>query len=492
MHPPPAGTHLRACFRFPPALYNGGRSGLPLPMFDPIQAISDFVRAPSVSTDPAFAAGMAGARDVLCKLFRDMGLTVEVCPTPLHPVVLARREGPAHWPHVVIYGHYDVQPADPLPLWTTPAFEPVIRDGRLYGRGTADNKGPQMAHIYAVAKLLEKNPGLPLRLTFLIEGEEEIGSPSLEAFLAANKERLKGDFVLLSDTMSPSADQLTITTGLRGILCLEAELTGPRTDLHSGIHGGALLNPIQALAELCASLHDADGRVNIPGYYDGVQPVLAWERAELAKLPTTREQYRKFLDISDFHTWGGMTPFEATRFQPTLEFNGIGGGYQGEGSKTVIPSKAFVKISCRLVPSMDPARIEALVVKTLKERCSPKVKIEVKCGHSGNAYRVVPPDRPDTPADQSPVLAAAFRAAEAEAVKVSGNPPIYLREGGSVPIIDTIRRTLGMDSVMLGLFTPECNLHAPDESLHLGLFAKGAAVSEAVLAAVAGMAPRTN
>ena len=343
-----------------------------------------------------------------------------------------------------------------------------------------------MVHIAAAARLLEKHPDLPLRLTFLIEGEEEIGSPSFGAVLETHRERIQGDFVLLSDTLSPSTEQIALTVALRGIVCLEVRLTGPKSDLHSGIHGGAPLNPIQALTELCASLHHPDGSVNVPGFYDAVVDAQDWEKQEIARLGSDPAAYARSLDIPGFHTYKGCSPFEATRLWPTLEFNGIGGGYQGEGSKTIIPSQAFAKISCRLVANQTPEAIEALVEKTLRERCSPLMKLEIVRQHSGPAYRVVPPDRADTPADQNPHLAKAFRAADAAITEVFGQAPHYLREGGSVPIIGELKRVTGMDSVMMGMFTPEDQLHAPNESFDLQMFQRGIDVSERILARVAG------
>jgi acetylornithine deacetylase/succinyl-diaminopimelate desuccinylase-like protein len=455
-------------------------------MFDPIEKLQEYVRHPSVSTDPKFAAGMAGAREFVAGLLGSLGFAVEVVPTALHPVILAERGGDPGWPHVIIYGHYDVQPADPLNLWETPPFEPAIRGQRMYGRGTADNKGPLMVHIAAVGRLLERVPDLPLRITFMIEGEEEMGSPSFPAFLAQQRERLaKADFVFLSDTGSPREDQIVITCGLRGLVLCDVEVTGPKMDLHSGLHGGVLRNPIQALAELCASLHSPDGRVNVPGFYDDVLEVEPWERAELARLGQSEEQYREFLGIPAFHATQGFSPFESVRFLPTLEFNGIGGGYQGAGTKTVIPSKALVKISCRLVPNQSPAKIRALLYAAIRARMPADVTFRLVDQHEGLPYVVVPPDRPNTPADQRPVLAGAFRAADAAVAEVFGRPPLYLREGGSVPIIADIRRVLGLDSVMLGLFLPEDNLHAPDESFHLGVMEKGMRASEKILEAVA-------
>ena len=455
-------------------------------MFDPIEKLQEYVRHPSVSTDPKFAAGMAGAREFVAGLLGSLGFAVEVVPTALHPVILAERGGDPGWPHVIIYGHYDVQPADPLNLWETPPFEPAIRGQRMYGRGTADNKGPLMVHIAAVGRLLERVPDLPLRITFMIEGEEEMGSPSFPAFLAQQRERLaKADFVFLSDTGSPREDQIVITCGLRGLVLCDVEVTGPKMDLHSGLHGGVLRNPIQALAELCASLHSPDGRVNVPGFYDDVLEVEPWERAELARLGQSEEQYREFLGIPAFHATQGFSPFESVRFLPTLEFNGIGGGYQGAGTKTVIPSKALVKISCRLVPNQSPAKIRALLYAAIRARMPADVTFRLVDQHEGLPYVVVPPDRPNTPADQRPVLAGAFRAADAAVAEVFGRPPLYLREGGSVPIIADIRRVLGLDSVMLGLFLPEDNLHAPNESFHLGVMETGMRASEKILEAVA-------
>jgi acetylornithine deacetylase/succinyl-diaminopimelate desuccinylase-like protein len=371
-------------------------------------------------------------------------------------------------------------------LWRTPPFEPTERDGRLWGRGTADNKGPLMVHLTAVGRLLEKHPDLPLRITFVIEGEEETGSPSFLPFLQAYKDRLKADLVFLSDTGIPREDQVVITCGLRGLVLFDIEVTGARTDLHSGLHGGVLRNPIQALAELCATLHTPDGRVNIPGFYDDVLDVEPWERDELLRLGTREDEYREFLGIPAFHTPPGYTPFEAVRFLPTLEFNGIGGGYQGEGSKTVIPSKAFVKISCRLVPNQTPEKIRPLLYAALRARMPADVTFRIIDQHDAIPYIVVPPGRSNTPANQPALLARAFRAVDTAVTAVFGRAPLYLREGGSIPIIADIKRVLGLDSVLLGLFLPEDNLHAPNESFNLNVMQKGTAVSERVLAALAG------
>ncbi|MBW8782527.1 MAG: M20/M25/M40 family metallo-hydrolase [Verrucomicrobia bacterium] len=456
-------------------------------MFDPVEKLKEFIRHPSVSADPAFKAGMQGAQTFVSDLLTSIGFAVEVVKTDLHPIILATRGTNPAWPHVIIYGHYDVQPADPLNLWKSPAFEPEIRGNRLYGRGSADNKGPLMTHIAAVARLLERRPDLPLRITFMIEGEEEMGSPSFPNFLERYSDQLKkADFVYLSDTGIPAPDQIVITCGLRGLVLCDVVVTGPKSDLHSGLHGGVLRNPIQAVAELCASLHTPDGLVNIPGFYADVAGVEPWEREQIQKLGNDPEKYREFLGIPAFHTPPGYTPFEATRVLPTLEFNGIGGGYQGEGTKTVIPSKAFVKISCRLVANQNPAKIRDLLYASIRERMPADVTYEIIDQHEGTPYVVVPPDRSNTPQNQSPVLAKAFRAADQAIGEVFGKSPLYLREGGSVPIIADIKRVTGLDSVMMGLFLPEDNLHAPNESFNLTVMEKGMRASEKILESIAG------
>lgn len=457
-------------------------------MFDHLAKLKDYIRCDSVSADPAFAPGMERCREFVAAMLRELGLEVEIVPTAKQPIVMARRGGPASWPHVIIYGHYDVQPPDPLNLWTSKPFEPEIRGDRIYGRGSADNKGPFLVHVAALARLLAENPELPLRVTMVVEGEEEIGSPSFHGFIETHRDKLQGDLFLLSDTGIPSPDQIVITCGLRGIVTGEVEVVGPKGDLHSGLHGGVLLNPIQALTEVLATLHTPDGRVNIPGYYDAVRGVEPWERDELRRLGTSVAQYKEFLGISEFHTPPGFDPFESTRFQPTLEFNGIGGGYQGAGSKTVIPSRAFAKISCRLVPDQDPDRIWEMVERALCERCPKGVSMTVTKGHQGPPYVVVPPGRSNTPKGQSPVLATAFAAAEEGVAKIFGKPPLFLREGGSIPIIADIKRVLGLDSVLMGMFLPEDNLHAPNESFNLTVMAKGIEVSKHIMARLAGLA----
>jgi len=453
-------------------------------MFDPLEALKELVRFPSVSTDPEYAEGMAGARQWLLACLGEMGFAAKEVPTSRHPAIIAHRKVSPDAPHVVIYGHYDVQPPEPLEEWESAPFEAEVRGERLYGRGAADNKGGLMAHLAGVRQLLERRPDLPLNLTFFIEGEEEIGSPSFLEILEKHGEALRGDFFLLSDTMSPNPETLGITVALRGIVTLEVEVRGPDRDLHSGIYGGSVYNPLQALMELGASLHTPDGRVNVPGFYDRVANVQDWEREEIAKLGQDFAGMRDSIGIPEFAPTGDLTPAEVTRVMPTLEFNGMGGGYQGAGDKTIVPARAFAKISCRLVADQDPAEIYRLVSLALRERCPPQVEIKITEGHHGPAYRVVPPGRSDTPADQNPALARAFAAAEAGANELFGQPPLYLREGGSIPIIGEFKRVLGMDALMVGIFTAEDRHHAPNESLHLGLFQKGIQLSQRILESV--------
>ena len=457
-------------------------------MFDPVEVIKDLVRHPSVSTDPDYAEGMQGTREVLVRLFEEMGLEVEIVDTPRHPVVLARRRGPGEWPHVIIYGHYDVQPPDPFDLWESPPFEPTLKGTRLYGRGVADNKGPMMLHVTSVGRILEENPDFPLRITFLIEGEEEIGSPSLPGVLEKHGEELKGDFILLTDTLNPTDDQGAINTGLRGMVSFEFEVTGPDRDLHSGNFGGSVYNPLQALTEICASLHHPDGRINVPGFYDDVVQPADWEKEEIARLPVGDKDLLESTGAPELFTARRRTGMEAIRYEPTLEINGIGGGYQGVGDKTIIPARAFAKITCRLVSNQDAADIRDKVFAAIRDRCPKQVRLKITEFHHGIPYSVVPPGRSNTPKDQNPHLARAFKACEEAVGSVYGIPPLYLRSGGSIPIISIMSQVLGMDCLMLGTGTERNNLHSPNESFDLAYLEKGIAVSKAILENVAGKA----
>lgn len=465
-------------------------------MFDPITTLDQFLRCPSVSAHATAESteGMARSRDVLAGLLAGAGLDVEIVPTPLHALVVASRRGPPTWPHVIIYGHYDVQPAEPLDRWDSPPFEPAVRNGRMYGRGASDNKGPLIANIAAVGELLEARPDLPLRLTFVIEGEEEIGSPSFGAFLDSRRDQLgRADLVFLTDTELRAGRQAVVTCGLRGVATLEVAVTGPRQDLHSGLHGGVLRNPIQALAELCASLHTPETWVNVPGFYEDVVPPEEWEREELSRIPANgAAAYARLLGVDALTLPPGFSAFETIRFLPTLEFNGITGGYQGAGSKTVIPSRASAKITCRLVPNQDPEKIQALIATTIRSRAPKGIRVDLTLGHCGSPYVVTPPGRPNTPVAQSPVLRSAFHAVEAATQAAWGRPPLYLREGGSIPIVAAFKKHLGLDSVMLGLSLPEDNLHAPNESFELALLSEGRRIIGDILRQIAGIPPPTQ
>jgi acetylornithine deacetylase/succinyl-diaminopimelate desuccinylase-like protein len=438
---------------------------------DPTKALTEYVSHPSVSADSSFSSGIDGARDFACERLRELGFSVELVETPINPVILATR-GEESWPHLVIYGHYDVQPPDPLDLWTSKPFEATVREGRLFGRGAADNKGPQIVHMTALHRVLKEIPDLPLRITYLIEGEEEIGSPSFRGFLEKRKNSLRGDLLLVSDTGSPGPDQLAVTTGLRGLAAMEVKVFGPRQDLHSGVHGGALLNPLQALMRVCASLHDDKGNVTVPGFYDDVIPPEQWERDELKRLPLTEDKYAEFLGISEFFSATGYSPLEAIRFCPTVEFNGVGGGYQGEGSKTVIPAEAFAKITCRLVPNQNAEDIAEKVKRAILDASPSAVRCEVNVKGGGDPYVVVPPGKPGASGLETDLMKKAFSVAENCIEDGFGTKPIYLREGGSIPIIRDLKEVAGLESLMIGLFTNEDNLHAPNESFHLGIMEK--------------------
>ncbi len=455
---------------------------------DPVKILEEYIRFPSVSTDPSYAEGMEGARNYAIGLLERLDFSVEVVTTDLHPILLADRLGDPAWPHVMLYGHYDVQPADPFELWTSAAFDPQQRNGRLYGRGSADNKGPTIVHMAGLARVLEAHPDLPLNLTYVIEGEEEIGSPSMPKFFDRYGDRLsRADFMLISDTGSPNTEQIVVTTALRGIVDLEIKLRGAKVDLHSGIHGGAIYNPIQALSEICASLHNPDGSVNVPGFYEDVAPLMDWECKELKRYPETVENYRAMLNVPAFFPANGLNPLEATRFGPTLEFNGIGGGYQGEGSKTIIPSEAFAKITCRLVANQDPVKIQQQVIAAIEERCPEGVRLKVRCGAIAEPYLIVPPERPNTPGDQPNSLARAFKSADRSIARCFGHAPIYLREGGSIPVIADFKKRAGLDALMIGLFTPLDNLHAPNESFDLRLMDNAIATFEQIFKEIAGV-----
>ena len=422
-----------------------------------LDELFELLRFPSISTDSAYDGEVNACADWLIARLERMGLTVEKHPTPGHPIVLARNDHRPERRTVMIYGHYDVQPVDPLEEWSSKPFEPEIRDGIIYARGSTDNKGQHFAHVLGMAETLAAHGDLPVNMILLLEGEEEIGSPNLAPFVEANRESLACDVVAVSDTGMVGPGVPTLTYGLRGIACLEFLLKGPTIDLHSGIYGGAVANPADIAARLVASLKDADNRIQIEGFYDSVQPLQDWEREQWAKLPDGDASTRKETGVPQLAGEAGYSALEQRWARPTAEVNGIGGGYQGEGSKTVIPREAFAKLSFRLVPDQDPQEILKIAKAHLETICPPSVSIEVEEGHHGPAYVMDP---------FSDLGKAGQRALE----RTFGSEPRLIREGGSIPIIQSFKDLLDVDTLMLGLALPDCQAHAPNENFPRGEF----------------------
>jgi acetylornithine deacetylase/succinyl-diaminopimelate desuccinylase-like protein len=364
----------------------------------------------------------------------------------------------------MVYGHYDVQPAEPFELWTTPPFEPRREGKFLYGRGASDNKGQHVAHLRALEAYLKTGTELPCDITMLIEGEEEVGSKNLPEFLKKNRRSLDVDAVVISDTGIPSVKQPAVTYSLRGILAFEVIIHGPSRDLHSGLFGGSLNNPAMALCQMLAQARDKNGKITIPGFYDDVQALSAAERKEIAKLKFDAKSYAKFLGVPELFGEKGFTPNEQRSARPTFEINGLTSGYQGEGGKTIVPAWARAKITCRLVANQKPEKVRTAVLDWLKNVCPSNVKMEIKAGHGGDPYIVQP---------NSPAVEAA-RAALKKSFKAE---PVLLREGGSIPIVNDFKRILDADTLMIGLALPEDNAHSPNERFSLECFEKGMAMS---------------
>jgi acetylornithine deacetylase/succinyl-diaminopimelate desuccinylase-like protein len=425
-----------------------------------IQELIDLLKIPSVSADKAFAKDVhAAGKFVADKLIAAGADKVEICQTAGYPVIYGEKMIDASLPTVLVYGHYDVQPADPIELWTSPPFEPIIKDGKIYARGACDDKGQMYMHLKAF-EMMMKNGGVPCNVKFMIEGEEEVGSDNLETFVKANTERLACDVVLISDTGLISLEHPSITSGLRGLSYVEVEVTGPNRDLHSGIYGGAVANPINILAQMIASLHDEDGKVNIPGFYDNVDDVSQEERALMASAPFSLDDYKAHLDIEEVQGEKGYSTLERTSIRPTLDVNGIWGGYIGEGAKTVLPSKAFAKISMRLVPNQDSATITKLFQKHFESIAPKSVKVKVKPHHGGEAA-VTPTD------------SVAYKAAEKAMETTFGKRPIPLRSGGSIPIVTMFEKVLGIKTVLMGFGLDSDAIHSPNEHYHVANYLKG-------------------
>ena len=420
-----------------------------------LNELFELLRIPSVSADPKHKEDVIKTADAVKeKLIKAGADKVEICPTGGYPVVYGEKIIDAKLPTVLVYGHYDVQPADPIELWASPPFEPIIKDGNIYSRGACDDKGQMFMHIKAFELMMQTN-SLPCNIKFMIEGEEEVGSDNLGTFVKQNKERLKADIILISDTGIIANDIPSITVGLRGLSYIEVEVTGPNRDLHSGLYGGAVANPINILCEMIAKLKDDKNHITIPGFYDDVEILSEEERTEMGKAPFSLNEYKKALDLSDIHGEAGYTTNERTSIRPTLDVNGIWGGYIGEGAKTVIASKAFAKISMRLVPHQNSDKITQLFKSYFEKIAPPSVKIKVTPHHGGEP--VVTPSN-----------SVAYKAASMAMETTFGKKPIPVRSGGSIPIVAMFKSELGLDSVLMGFGLDSDAIHSPNE--HYGVF----------------------
>jgi acetylornithine deacetylase/succinyl-diaminopimelate desuccinylase-like protein len=425
-----------------------------------LNELLDLLRIPSVSADLKFSADVLRTAEEVKKRLLEAGVDkAEICQTPGFPVVYGEKIIDANLPTVLVYGHYDVQPADPYELWNSPPFEPVVMDGNIYARGACDDKGQMYMHVKAF-EMMVKNNALPCNVKFMIEGEEEIGSANLEGFAQENAEKLKADVILISDTSMIADDVPSITTGLRGLSYLEVEVTGPNRDLHSGVYGGAVANPINALCAMIASMQDADKRITIPGFYDDVAEVSAAEREAMGKAPFSIDDYKKHLDIDEVMGEKGYTTLERVSIRPTFDVNGIWGGYTGQGAKTVLPSKAYAKISMRLVPNQSSEKIMKLFEDYFVSIAPASVRVKVSPHHGGEAA-VTPTD------------SLAYKAAEKAMEKTFGKTPIPLRTGGSIPIVTMFERVLGLKTVLLGFGLDSDAIHSPNEKFGLFNYYKG-------------------
>ena len=417
--------------------------------------LCSFLRIPSVSAKTEHKQDVERGARWVAESLRAAGFkTIEIVPTNLHPLVYAESLEAPGKPTVLFYGHYDVQPAEPLELWTSPAFEPAVRDGNLFGRGTADDKGQVHIHLKALESLRKINGKLPVNVKVLIEGEEEVGSVSLWNYVQKNKEKLEADALLVSDTSMLAKGVPSITYGLRGLNYYQIELTGPARDLHSGVYGGAVPNPLTILAELFAKLHDKNFRVNVPAFYDSVATVSKAERKVLNGLPWKRKEFEKAVGAPGYFGEKGYTIVEQLWTRPTLELNGIWGGYTGEGAKTVIPSKAYAKFSTRLVPDQDPHKIAKLVEKQVRALLPATVTCK---------FEVLSTGKPWSASFQAPI----FKKAQSALEKGFGKKAVFIREGGSIPFVTQMHDTFKVPCVLIGFGLPDENAHAPDEHIAL-------------------------
>jgi len=425
-----------------------------------LEELFEIIRIPSISAHKERKEEMYRTADEVKKALLKAGADhAEVIDTQGWPVVYGQKTVDKDLPTVMVYGHYDVQPVEPLDLWDSPPFEPEVRENKIYARGADDDKGQLFMHVKAF-ELMDRTGTLPCNIKFMIEGEEEIGSPNLKLFCKENKEMLEADVILISDTTMIAQDIPSITVGLRGLSYLEVELTGPNRDLHSGLYGGAVANPANQLAKMIASLTDENNHITIPGFYDDVLEVLQEERDEMAKAPFDLEAYKQSLDIDEVDGEAGYSTTERTGIRPSLDVNGIWSGHTGEGAKTVLPSKAHAKISMRLVPNQDSMKIDQLFIDHMKKIAPKGTRVEVKSLHGGQGY-VTPIDFP------------AYRAAS-RAFEVSfGKKPIPVRSGGSIPIVSDFEEVLGIKSILMGFGLDSDAIHSPNENYPLFNFFKG-------------------
>jgi acetylornithine deacetylase/succinyl-diaminopimelate desuccinylase-like protein len=425
-----------------------------------LNELLELLRIPSISAKVENKADMVSCAEAVKKRLLEAGADkVEIYPTAGHPLVYGEKMVNPAFPTVLVYGHYDVQPVDPLNLWNSPPFEPTIKDGKIFARGACDDKGQFYMHVKALETMVQTN-SLTTNIKFCIEGEEEVGSPNLSTFVKANKELLKADVILISDTAMISMENPSIDIGVRGLSYIEVEVTGPNRDLHSGVYGGAVANPVTMLAKMIASCHDENNHVTIPGFYDGVVESTAEERKLMAAAPFNEEEYKKDLGVKEL--WGekGFTTNERTGIRPTLELNGIWGGYTGEGAKTVLPSKAYAKISARLVPNQSSVVMTEKLISYFQSIAPAGVTVKASEHHGGEPY-------------MTPVDSKAYKAAAAAIKDTFGKDAIPVRGGGSIPICALFEQELGIKIVFMGFGLDSDNLHSPNEKYDLVNFYKG-------------------
>jgi acetylornithine deacetylase/succinyl-diaminopimelate desuccinylase-like protein len=434
-----------------------------------LEEFYSFLRFPSVSTDDHYKEKLKQCADWLVNKLTSIGLETQLVSTKGHPIVWARNKHQPGRRTVLIYGHYDVQPPDPLELWDSPPFEPVLKNGYVFARGATDNKGQILSHIVGIQEMIEQSGDLPVNLHLVIEGEEEIGSVSLPGFLEGNRDALKSDVAVISDTGMIARGTPTLSYGLRGVTALEIKVTGPKMDLHSGVFGGAVANPITALAQLLATLHDREGRVAIAGFYDRVKPLEDWEREAWSKLPVDGDKLiREETGVPELFGEVGYNSMERIWARPTAEINGIGGGYQGKGTKTVIASHAMAKLTFRLVPEQEGDEILKLAKAHLRKNLPKGVTMEITDGHSGPWYLTDP---------HSQLGEAAQRALR----KAFNHDVALIREGGSIPIVSQFRGILGIETLLVGLALPDCRAHSPNENFPIENFEGGIRLNKAIL-----------